>query len=131
MTGDQSGERQRRLATVVWATVQDALRQSYRLPNAGGTGVGLRGGTFQSNFNFNNGVQKLELRGLGFSENVGIDGHVAIDNGQLTATLTVTAPGGGHITLNGRWFTFGTTAGTFHVHGRLGRHTIALSTPAG
>ena len=51
--GDQSSNAQRRLATVVWMTAQDALRQSFRFPDMShAAGVGLRGGRFTETFDF-------------------------------------------------------------------------------
>jgi hypothetical protein len=115
-------------------TVQDALRQSFRLPNMEhGRGTGLRGGSFNETFNFDKGVQRLALHRLHFSEDVTVDGHVNVSKDDLSATVTVTAPHGGHgtVTMTGRWFTFQTAAGLIRIHGHLDGHNVALSTPGG
>jgi pimeloyl-ACP methyl ester carboxylesterase len=132
--GDRALDADRRLATVVWDTVKDALRQTWRLPDPShGTGAGLRGGTFDETFDFERGMQQLDLHRVQFSEDVAVDGHVDVDNGDLTATLTVTVPGqrGGTVALSGQWFTFNTDAGVIRIDGRLGGRQVALSTPAG
>lgn len=130
--GDRSHGRQRRLATVVWGTVQDALRQSFRLDDPSkGTGAGLRGGTFAETFDFAHGAQHLDLHGLRLSADVAVDGRVDVAEGDLSATLAVTSPGGGNVRLRGRWFTPARAAGVIRVDGRLGGRRVALSTPAG
>jgi pimeloyl-ACP methyl ester carboxylesterase len=130
--GDQSRGDQRRIASVAWGAVQDALRQSLRLDGLQGTGAGLRGGTFDSSFDFPNRLMELDLHGVRFSEDVVVDGHVKVDHGDLTGTVTVDGPGrsDGTISLGGRSFTFDKAGGVIRLDGRLGDRTIALSTPA-
>lgn len=130
--GDHSRASDRRLATVVWDTVEDSLRQSFRLP-ADGSGPGLRGGTFDAGFD-DTGAH-LDLHGLRFSTDAAVDGHVdwTYDTGAVDATVTVTAPGASAGTLNvhGRWFGVSNPAGEMLLDGRLAGRTIALSTPGG
>ena len=134
--GDRSGDAQRRLATVAWLTVQDALRQSFRFPDMSrGTGVGLRGGRFTETFNPDKGVQRLVLHRLRLSEDVTVDGRVKVDVGKGTVTgrMSVTAPhgAGGTVRIVGRWFGLQNAAGSISVRGSLGGHSIAVITPGG
>jgi pimeloyl-ACP methyl ester carboxylesterase len=131
--GDRSRAAQRRLATVVWGAVQDALRQSFRLPDpAKGRGAGLRGGTFAETFDLARDRQHLDLRGVRFSADVAVSGRVDVAGSDLSATLSVASPGGGgRVRLRGRWFTPAHEAGTVRIDGRLGGRRVALATPAG
>jgi pimeloyl-ACP methyl ester carboxylesterase len=131
--GDRSRAPQRRVASVAWGAVQDALRQSFRLPDlAKGTGAGLRGGRFDETFDFDRGAQRIVLRGVKFSADVAVDGRVDVAGSDLSATLTVASPAGdGTLRLRGRWFTPDRKAGTIRIDGRLGGRRLALSTPAG
>lgn len=134
--GDRSGAMQRRLATVVWLTVEDALRQSFRFPDMSrGTGVGLRGGHFAETFNFDTGVQRLALRGLRFSEDATVNGRVKVDaaKGIVTGRLSVRAPNGagGTVTIAGRWFGFENAAGPTRIRGHLDGRAVALITSGG
>lgn len=134
--GDRSGDAERRLATVVWMTVQDALRQSFRFPDMGhDTGVGLRGGSFKETFNFDKGLQRLTLHRLRFSEDVTVDGDLTVDaaKGQVIGHVAATASGGrgGRVTITGRWFGFENAAGAIRIRGRLDGRTVAVSTPGG
>jgi pimeloyl-ACP methyl ester carboxylesterase len=132
--GDDSRIAERRAATVVWDTVKDALRQSWRLPDqTAGTGTGLRGGGFDETFDFDQDLQRLQLHRLRFSDDIAVDGQVTVDGGDLSATVTVTLDRRpyGSIDLSGRWFTFTTPAGPIRIDGRLGGRRIALLTPGG
>jgi pimeloyl-ACP methyl ester carboxylesterase len=134
--GDRSGVAERRLATIVWLTVEDALRESFRFPDMShATGVGLRGGRFAETFNFDTNAQHLALHGLRFSEDAAVDGRVKVDaaKGILTGRLSVRAPNaaGGSVTIAGRWFGFENAAGPITVRGRLGGRSVALSTSGG
>ena len=133
LAGDDSRRRQRRLATVVSATVQDALRQTFSRLDDNGIGTGLRGGTFEDAFDEDTGVETLTLHGVRFSDDVAVDGHVQVaDGGALTAALTVSAPGGGgHVRLDGRWWTGDDPAGPIRIDGDLGGRAIAVVTPGG
>lgn len=130
--GDRSRATDRRLATVVWDTVEDSLRQSVRLP-ADGSGPGLRGGTFDAGFD-DTGAH-LDLHELRFSTDAAVDGHVdwTYDTGAVDATVTVAAPGasGGTLNVHGRFFGNSNPAGEMLLDGRLAARTIALSTPGG
>lgn len=59
--------------------------------------------------------------------------RLEVDDGDLTAALTVTAPRptGGTVRLAEKWFMLGKPADTIRLGGRLGGRAIALSTPAG
>ena len=134
--GDRSSDAQRRLARVVWLTVQDALRQSFRFPDlAHGSGVGLRGGRFTETFDFDRGAQRLVLHRLHFSEDVAVGGRVRVDAGKgiVSGRLSVTAPqhAGGRVTIAGRWFGFKNAAGPIAVRGQLDGRSVALTTPGG
>ena len=133
LPGDQSTPRQRRLGTAVWATVKDALRQSFRLPDPShGTGVGLRGGTFDETFDFDRNLQRLDLHELRFARDAAVNGQVTNDNGQLTARLAITSDGHhvGTLDLTGTWVTFGTPAGAIRLSGKIDDRPVALSAPA-
>jgi pimeloyl-ACP methyl ester carboxylesterase len=131
--GDHATDGERRIATIAWMTVEDALRESARLPNMErGHGAGLRGGGFDETFDFDKGIQRLTLQRLRFSDDVAVDGHVTVDKQDLTAHVTVTTPQGrGRLTMKGPWFTFQTSAGLIRIHGQLDGHPVALSTPGG
>jgi pimeloyl-ACP methyl ester carboxylesterase len=129
----RAGAAPRRVATVAWGAVQDALRQSFRLPDpAKGTGAGLRGGRFDETFDFGRGRQSIVLHGVRFSADVAVDGRVDVAGSALSATLTVASPAGrGTLRLRGRWFTGDRKAGTVRIGGRIGGRRVALATPAG
>ncbi len=134
--GDQSGDAQRRLATVVWMTIQDALRQSFRFADMShAAGVGLRGGRFTETFDIDKAVQRLVLHRLRFSEDVTVDGRVDVDvekgtiNGRVSVTSTHGA--GGAVAISGRWLGFQTAAGPISLRGHLGGRRVAVTTPGG
>jgi pimeloyl-ACP methyl ester carboxylesterase len=134
--GDRSADAQRRLATVLWLTAQDALRQSFRLPDmAHGTGVGLRAGRFTETFNFDRGVQRLALHELRFSEDVAVTGSVKVDanKGIVTGRLSATGRHGrrGAVTIAGHWLDPQAGAGPITIRGHLDGYTVALTTPGG
>jgi hypothetical protein len=132
LTGDRSRKRQRRLATVVSATVQDALRQTFSRLDEDGNGNGLRGGTFADAFDEDTGIETLTLHGTRFSDDVAVDGTVQVaEDGALTATLTVDAADGGDVRLSGRWWTGDDPAGPIRVDGVLGGRSITVVTPGG
>jgi hypothetical protein len=131
--GDGARPHRRRVARIVSATVQDALRQAFARLDENGEGRGLRGGTFRDAFDEGSGVETLTLHGARFSEDVAVGGQVEIaDGGALAGRLTVDAPrAGGEVQLSGRWWTGDAAAGPIRVDGTLGGRAITVVTPGG
>jgi hypothetical protein len=84
--GDHSTLRDRRVAAVAWAAVEDAV---YRLPRfAGGKGRGLRGGTVTVK------GPRLTFRRARFARDVPVSGKVTFTAAKSRVRGTITVPGG-------------------------------------
>jgi len=119
---------ERKVVTVAVATAIDALQRSYI---GSGTGVGLRGGTFQTDFGNGSGVWTSILSGCAFSSDVIVNGTViwAADN-SIVADLIVSGPGtaSGTLHIAGFWLVPG-PIGYFKVSGMLGGKHVAVLVP--
>jgi pimeloyl-ACP methyl ester carboxylesterase len=125
---NQINSAERKVATVAVATAIDALQRSYI---GAGTGVGLRGGTFQTDYGNGSGVWTANLSNCAFSTDVIVNGTViwGADN-SIVADLTVSGTGtaGGTLHVEGFWLVPG-AVGNFRVTGRLGGKRVAVLVP--
>jgi hypothetical protein len=113
--------------TVSVAAAIDALQRSII---GSGSGVGLRGGNFQTAYN---AVWTTTLTGCAFATDVMVTGTVswgAGTDGSLAADLVVSGPGtaGGNLHIAGFWLTSG-PVGNFQVSGTLGGKQVAVLVP--
>jgi pimeloyl-ACP methyl ester carboxylesterase len=119
------GEGERKVVSVAVATAVDALQRSLI---GSGTGVGLRGGTFQT-ADYTN----YTLSSCAFSEDVAVTGTLvwASDN-SVTADLTVGGAGtaGGTLHVTGFFLVPG-PVGSFEITGTLGGKNVAVLVPEG
>jgi pimeloyl-ACP methyl ester carboxylesterase len=107
---DASRRLDRRVAAMAWATAYDAIQRSFRM--SGGSGVGLRAGTFT--VDFGDAGEDFAYDGVRFAGDVAASGsaHWDFDSGGIVADLRVDGPGG--------------QDGALHVEGRLFPHTAPL-----
>ncbi|MDP9189965.1 MAG: alpha/beta hydrolase [Actinomycetota bacterium] len=131
---DRSRTIDRRVVTVAWLTLQDALRLNGFVPTQTVKGVGLRGGRFVGAFSEEQSAVVFRLRRLRFSRDVRISGRAKLAFGETsvaTARVRVNGPRGadGRLTLRGRWF--GPGARTIRITGQLGGRRVAAVVPAG
>jgi len=124
---NQIGTGERRVASVAVAAAVDALERSLV---GSGTGVGLRGGTFQTGDFVN-----YTLMNCAFSRDVAVSGTVLwnYDN-SVSADLTVSGAGtaGGTLHITGFWGGLGLVPeGYFSVTGSLGGKNVAVLVPEG
>jgi pimeloyl-ACP methyl ester carboxylesterase len=124
---NQIGEFERKVVTVAVATAIDALK---RTTIGSGSGVGLRGGSFESSFD-GNGNQRITLHDCTFAQDVIVNGTVTWGSDlSLTADLAVTGPGSaaGNLQVEGTWEAPG-PVGTFRISGSLGGRRVAVLVP--
>ena len=122
---NQIGLAERKVVSVAVAAAVDALQRSLI---GSGTGVGLRGGTFQTNDFVN-----WTLSNCAFSQDVTVSGTLvwATNNdNSVTADLTVSGQGtaGGTLHITGFWLVPG-PVGNFKVGGTLGGKNVATLVP--
>jgi pimeloyl-ACP methyl ester carboxylesterase len=118
---------ERKVVTVAVATATDALQRS---TIGNGVGVGLRAGTFSTDYG-NGSVWTTTLTNCAFSEDVTVNGTVTWDvDGSLVADLTVSGSGtaGGTLHVEGTWYALG-PVGDFKVSGTLGGKQVAVLVP--
>jgi hypothetical protein len=123
--GNQIGIVERKVVTVAVATALDAMQRSLI---GSGDGVGLRGGTFHTDYNSS---WTSTLTNCGFSTDVIVNGTVTwMPFGSLVADLTITGKGtgGGTLHVDGTWQATG-PVGKFKVTGKLGGKTVAVLVP--
>jgi pimeloyl-ACP methyl ester carboxylesterase len=130
---DSSGTNQisiaeRRTVSVVVATAIDALKRS---TIGSGSGVGLRGGSFQSVFFGPVFLDSITITNCSFSTDVVVNGTLSwgYDN-SIVADLTVSGPGtaGGALHMTG-FFENPGPVGNFSVTGTLGGKHVAVLVP--
>jgi TAP-like protein len=124
--GNQVGDDERRAVTVAVAAATDALQRSMI---GSGDGVGLRGGTFHTDYGF--GSWTTTITGCEFSTDVIVDGTITWGaDHSLTADLTLSGTGtaGGTIHVDGSWQALG-PVGDFTVSGTLGGLNVGLLVP--
>jgi hypothetical protein len=105
--GDRSCVLDRRVAAMAWAAAYDAIQRSSRMSGEG-SGVGLRGGTFTTDFN------AFTYDRVRFASDVAVSGsgHVDWDSGEVTLDLTIDGPG--------------REDGSLHIEGKAFPHTESL-----
>jgi pimeloyl-ACP methyl ester carboxylesterase len=131
-SGDQSTATDRKVATVATAAVTDALRRAFINCDSG---VGLRGGTFDADCDFEHHILAIRLHHARFAEDVAVSGPAAYDVGPAQAidgTVRVDGPGDedGRLRVRGVWFGFGVPTTVLKVSGDLGGRSVALRVPA-
>ena len=123
---NQIGMRERKVATVAVAVMTDALQ---RITIGSGDGVGLRGGTFHTEFG-ESGIT-ITFTDCAFAEDVIVNGTViANSDSSLVGDLTVSGPGtnGGNLHVEGNFLAAG-AVGKFRVSGALGGRDVAVLIP--
>jgi pimeloyl-ACP methyl ester carboxylesterase len=134
--GNQVGTSERKVATVAVAAATDAMQRTII---GSGTGVGLRGGTFWTDYDFT--TWTVYLTDCAFAEDVTVNGTVTWSPGSpallgfsgdssFTADLTVTGAGtqGGTLHVEGKWQAQG-PVGKFKVTGTLGGKNVSVLVP--
>jgi hypothetical protein len=123
---NQIGVAERKVATVAIATAIDALQRSII---GSGDGVGLRAGTFHTDYGAT--AWTTTLTDCAFANDVIVNGTVTWDVfGALAADLTVSGSGtgGGTLYVDGTWQEAG-PVGNFKVSGTLGGKQVAVLVP--
>jgi pimeloyl-ACP methyl ester carboxylesterase len=123
---NEVGPDERRAVTVAVAAATDALQRSLI---GSGDGVGLRGGTFHTDYGASSWVSTLA--GVRFAQDLAVDGTVTWEPfGSFTADLVLSDTGsaGGTIHVEGSWQARG-PVGTFVVTGELGGLNVDLLVP--
>ena len=119
---NQIGDAERRVVSVAVATAVDALQRSLI---GSGTGVGLRGGTFQTSDYVN-----YTLVNCMFSRDVAVSGTIIWGfDFSISTDLTISGTGtaGGTLHITGLWGQF--PAGVFSITGELGGKNVAVLVP--
>jgi hypothetical protein len=122
---NQIGQGERKVVTVAVATATDAMQRSII---GFGDGVGLRGGTFHTEFS---GPWTTTLTNCAFAKDVTVNGTVTWTYaGSFLADLTVSGSGtaGGTLHVEGTWQAPG-AVGNFIVSGTLGGKQVAVLVP--
>jgi hypothetical protein len=125
--GNQIGIPERKVVTVAVTTAIDALKRS---TIGSGNGVGLRAGTFQTNYGVNGG-QTTTLNNCVFANDVTASGTLTWGSDlSFVADLTVSGTGtaGGTLHVEGSWEAPG-SVGNFKVSGTLGGHQVDVLVP--
>ena len=115
------------LIGLIGATAVDAMQRSII---GFGNGVGLRAGTFSTDYD-GGSVWTTTLTNCAFATDVIVNGTVIWDLfGSFTAELTVSGSGtaGGTLNVTGTWQAPG-PVGSFSVTGTLGGKTVAVLVP--
>jgi pimeloyl-ACP methyl ester carboxylesterase len=124
---NQIGVDERKVVTVAVATATDALQRGFIGP---GDGVGLRGGTFHTDFTT---TWAATLANCAFATDVLVSGTVTwnffVDN-SVEADLVISGSGtaGGTLHITGFWQAPG-PVGNFQVSGTLGGRQVAVLVP--
>ena len=119
---DASRRLDRRVAAVAWAAAYDGIQRFFRM--GGGTGAGLRGGTFTVD------GTTLTYDGMRFARDVAVSGTAQLDfdSGEVTVDLTVDGPGAedGALHLAGHLFPH---TSPLPATGRIGGRRVAVLVP--
>jgi pimeloyl-ACP methyl ester carboxylesterase len=124
---NQIGLHERKVMTVAVATATDALQRSFI---GSGNGVGLRAGTFSTDYG-DGSIWTTTLTNCAFSEDVTVNGTVTWNYyGAFVADLTLSGSGtaGGTLHIEGTWQAPG-PVGNFNVSGTLGGKQVAVLVP--
>jgi pimeloyl-ACP methyl ester carboxylesterase len=122
--GGHDGSRRldRRVAAMAWAAAYDGIQRFFRM--GGGSGAGLRGGTFTVD------GTTLTYDRVRFARDVAVSGSAEIDfdSGEVTADLIVDGPGAedGALHLAGRLFPH---TSPLPATGRIGDRRVAVLVP--
>jgi hypothetical protein len=131
--GDGSNRLDRQVVTVAVRTVLDAWLRSFRIPEATGTGVGLRGGAFDFDYSTFDDHAVIQLHGARFANDVSVQGESTWTYASNAVHLQITVTGSpghnGSLTADGLWG-FAGPFRDFTVTGALGARTINVSTSA-
>lgn len=122
---NQIGVAEKKVVSVAVATAVDAVQRSII---GAGSGVGLRGGTFQTDYGSS---WTTTLTNCQFANNVIVNGIVIWTvEGAFSADLTVSGTGtaGGNLQVEGTWMAPG-PVGNFEVTGTLGGKQVAVLVP--
>ena len=122
----KSAAAERKVATVAVATATDAMQRSII---GSGDGVGLRAGTFHTEYS--DTAWTTTLKDCAFANDVTVNGTVTWEPyGSFVAYLTVSGPGtaGGTLHVEGTWQAPG-PVGNFKVIGTLGGKNVAVLVP--
>lgn len=135
------GTDERRVVTVAVATAIDAMQREFW---GSGDGVGLRGGTFHTDYgDFYTTPWEVYLTNCAFAEDVTVSGTATWSPGDtkylfggftgdfsFSADLTVAGTGtkGGTLHVEGKWLAHG-PVGKFKVTGTLGGQNVAVLVP--
>jgi hypothetical protein len=120
------GAAERKVVTVAVATAADALQRSII---GSGDGVGLRAGTFHTEYG--DTTWTTTLSNCAFAKDVTVNGTVTWEVfGAFKADLTVSGAGtaGGNLHVEGTWIAPG-PVGNFQVTGTLGGRNVAVLVP--
>ncbi len=123
-----AGIDERRVVTAAVAAATDALQRSTFFT---GGGVGLRGGSFQTDYS-DGTIWRTTLTDCAFVEDVKVSGQINwVPSGAVTADLDVAGSGtkGGHLHVEGTWQAPG-PVGVLKVTGTLGGSRVAVVVPA-
>jgi pimeloyl-ACP methyl ester carboxylesterase len=124
---NQIGIAERKVVTVTVAAATDAIQRSIL---GSGDGVGLRSGTFHTDY-LPSGEWHIALTNCAFTTDVMVNGTVTWGaDDSLLADLTVSGPGtsGGMLHIEGAWIVIG-PVGNFNVTGTLGGKHVAVLVP--
>ncbi len=122
---NQIARAERKVVTVAVATATDAMQRSII---GWGDGVGLRGGTFHTDYG---AAWTTTLTDCAFAKDIFVNGTVTWEVfGSFTADLTVSGSGtaGGTLHVEGTWQAPG-PVGYFKVSGMLGGKNVAVIVP--
>jgi hypothetical protein len=122
---NQIGLAERRVVTVAVAAATDAMQRSIL---GSGNGVGLRAGTFHTDYGAT--AWTTTLNDCAFSEDVTVNGTVTWGFFSFVADLTVSGSGtaGGTLHVDGTWLAPG-AVGNFKITGMLGSQRVAVLVP--
>jgi len=126
---NEIGIPERKVVTVAVTTAIDDLKRS---TIGSGDGVGLRAGTFQTNFDAN-GNQTMILTNCAFANDVTVNGTLVWGTDQsFVADLTISGSGtaGGTLHVKGTFEAPG-PVGNFRISGMLGRRQVSVLVPEG
>jgi hypothetical protein len=122
---NQIGLAERKVVTVAVATATDAMQRSIL---GSGNGVGLRPGTFHTDYGAT--AWTTTLKDCAFAEDVAVNGTVTWGFFSFVADLTVSGPGtaAGTLHVEGTWQAPG-PVGNFKITGMQGGRQVAVLVP--
>ena len=123
---DDSTPSDRRIASVAWSTVEDAIYRSLRM--LGNTGRGLRGGTYT--VARTDTSTTITYTGVRFANDVAVSGTATLDRttSTLAATIDVNGTGSHDGTLTLHATLWDPTHPTAQIRGTIRGRTVALLT---